>query len=142
MPKKSFQNTTPVSFLIDECLTPALVKIAKERGYFSRHVSRIKDLKGKSDRKVTRYALENDMIVVTNNLVDFDQIYRTRDAHPGLIFMSASGNLINRETHILMFENALEELEETPITNEVIHIHIDEDRNKDIQLTLKRYSLI
>ena len=141
MPKRNFQKAAPASFLIDECLTPALVKIAKERGYFAQHVSRIKDLKGKSDRKVTQYALENSMIVVTNNLVDFDQIYRTREAHPGLIFMSASGNLINRETHILMFENALEELEESLFSNEVIHIHIDEDRNKDIQLTLKRYTL-
>lgn len=141
MPPKKFQKVAAVSFLIDECLTPALTSIARERGYSAKHVSRIKDLKGKSDRKVTQYALEHHMIVVTNNLVDFDLIYRSKDIHPGLIFLSASGNLINKETHILMFENALEEIEETTLSNEVIHVHLDEDRNKDLHLTLKRYPL-
>ena len=130
-----------LSFLIDECLTPALVDIAKERGHSSRHASRIKELKGKSDRTVTDYALRRNMIVVTNNLVDFEHIYQRRPHHPGLIFISAEGNLINRQAHILMFETALDELEEDFPINEVIHVHMAKDNEGDIVITIERYPL-
>ncbi len=115
--------------------------IAKERGYSSKHASRIKTLKGKSDRTVTQYALERDMIVVTNNLVDFEAIYQKTKNHPGLIFISASGNLINRQTHIQLFEAALDELEEDPPINEAIHVHLEEDKLKNVNLILERYTL-
>ncbi len=81
------------------------------------------------------------MIVVTNNLVDFEQIYQKTNDHPGLIFISASGNLINRQAHIELFEAALDEIEEDPPVNEAIHVHLEEDKFKNINLILERYTL-
>lgn len=91
-PKKSSstsQRWKPHQFqlLIDENLTPALVKFARSRGFSSRHVNDV-NLQGKSDKEVVNYAIKNSLVVVTNNMADFRSRYRHRKLHPGLIFLA------------------------------------------------------
>jgi predicted nuclease of predicted toxin-antitoxin system len=70
--------------LIDECLHPGLVAIAKERGIFAEfgpHVGKA----GWQDHNLVPFAIENDYIIVTNNRRDFLKLYMRHDLHGGLI---------------------------------------------------------
>ncbi len=128
-------------FLIDECLSPALVKVAKERGYLSSHVSRLAKLKGKSDETVSHYALQQGMVVVTNNMVDFDRIYQKQSKHPGLIFLAAADGLMNRDSQILMFECALDEYAEEILNNEALYVQLKYSEKPNWELIIERYEL-
>ncbi|MET0970323.1 MAG: DUF5615 family PIN-like protein [Tardiphaga sp.] len=57
-------------FLIDECLTPALVAAAKARSFEADHVTHIGKA-GWQDWNLVRFAVANDYVVVTNNRRDF-----------------------------------------------------------------------
>jgi hypothetical protein len=70
--------------LIDENLTPDLVKIARQRRFRARHVNEV-NLRTSSDAAVARFALEEGLVVVTSNMADFRKLYARRKMHPGLI---------------------------------------------------------
>jgi len=60
-----------VKFLVDECLSPELVKLARERGYGeSTHVVWRK-LSGKKDWEIKPFIPDGDWTFVTRNSVDF-----------------------------------------------------------------------
>ena len=76
-------------FLIDECLSPVLAAYAREQGFIAEHVNDVKRKQRRarlSDRQIANYALARDLIVTTNNRMDFEDIYIAMPAHPGLIF--------------------------------------------------------
>lgn len=75
---------SPYRFLFDECLTADLVAVARNFGHIASHVRYINRL-GASDQDVTRWAIEHDHAVVTNNRRDYLRIYRDLDLHPGLV---------------------------------------------------------
>ena len=71
-----------MKFLIDECLSPDLAKLARERGYpESTHV-RWLGLAGGKDHVVTRRAVDAGYVLVTHNTADFGGFIAVR------IFMS------------------------------------------------------
>lgn len=73
-------------FFIDECLSAALVAIAKERGYpavFGPHLG----MGGWQDWNIAKFAVENGYIVVTNNRRDFLKEYLKYDSHAGLVVL-------------------------------------------------------
>jgi predicted nuclease of predicted toxin-antitoxin system len=75
-----------VRFLIDECLSVALVAMAKERSCHADHVAYI-GKSGWQDWNVASFALANDYLLVTNNRRDFLREYARADVHPGLIIL-------------------------------------------------------
>jgi predicted nuclease of predicted toxin-antitoxin system len=75
-----------VKFLIDECLTTRLVRVANEHGHESHHVAHL-NLAGLGDWHVTDYAIAHDCALVTNNAADFRRIYAERELHPGLVIL-------------------------------------------------------
>jgi len=77
-----------VSFklLIDECLHPGLVAIAKERGIvaeFGPHVGKA----GWQDHNLVPFAIEGNYIIATNNRRDFLKLYMQHDLHGGIIIL-------------------------------------------------------
>jgi len=58
-----------VKFLIDECLSPALVEEANRAGFEAYHVARV-GRTSVADWSLAAHALLNDMIFVTNNATD------------------------------------------------------------------------
>lgn len=72
--------------LIDECLHPGLVAIAKDRGI----VAEFGPYMGKTgwqDHNLVPFAVENDYIIVTNNRRDFLKLYMQHGLHGGLIIL-------------------------------------------------------
>jgi predicted nuclease of predicted toxin-antitoxin system len=101
-------------FLIDECLSVQLVAVAKARDLeadFGPYIGKA----GWQDWNLTRFALENDYIFVTNNRRDFLKAYAAQLIHNGLIVIVPN---IDREGQKRLFGAVLDylaDLNETPI---------------------------
>ena len=75
-------------FLIDECLSPKLAKIAPDFVDVT-HVN-FRGLCQHSDIAVMRWCIANDHIVVTDNGRDFRRLYDALDVHPGVVIFASS----------------------------------------------------
>ena len=89
-------RTPPISFLVDEDLSPELAKVAAARGYLAFSVTNMRKLRGRGDAVVARAALAQDRILVTRNTADYERIYQKHDIHPGLIFFAVSHGKLNK----------------------------------------------
>ncbi len=120
-------------FLIDECLNVALVTVAGQSGHEARHVAHV-GRAGWKDWNVTRYARDNDLILVTNNASDFRQLYADEPLHAGLIILLPN---VGRDLQQRLFQAALDELATTgePV-NRVLEVDLDGD-----EVTLTLYDL-
>jgi len=68
-------------FLIDENLEPDLVTLLRRESIDAEHVQETVG-KGTDDTAIAEYALENDLIIVTNNVSDF--AHQPSEDHAGL----------------------------------------------------------
>ncbi len=117
-------------FLIDECLSTDLVTVAGQSGHEARHVAHV-GRAGWKDWNVTRYASDNDLILVTNNAGDFRQLYAAQPLHAGLIILLPN---VGRDLQQRLFRAALDELATTgePV-NRVLEVDLD---GGEVTLTL------
>ena len=130
-----------IKFLIDENLSPELARLAKARGFVALHVTWAK-LRRASDAKIARYAISNDMILVTNDLHAFARIYQRQKLHPGVVFLRYMDNeLMSLETQRHMFEGALSQIERSEPVNEAILVRLDETEDGNWRRTITRYPL-
>lgn len=109
-------------FLIDECLSPLLVSVAAEFGYEAYHIARIGKA-GWPDPDVTRYAINEDFILVTNNASDYRNLYQREPLHAGLIIIVLN---VNRPEQMRLFNDVLVRLtaQGEPI-NHALEIDVD-----------------
>jgi predicted nuclease of predicted toxin-antitoxin system len=119
-----------VRFLIDECLSVDLVRVAGESGHEARHVARV-GRAGWRDWNVARYAREGDFVLVTNNASDFRQLYATQPLHAGLVILIPA---VTRVVQQRLFRAALDELAVIgePV-NRVLEVDLD---GEEVTLTL------
>jgi predicted nuclease of predicted toxin-antitoxin system len=123
--------------LIDENLTPDLVKLARSRGFAAHHVNDL-NLRTTSDKAIAQYALREGLIVVTNNMVDFRKLYARKKMHPGLIFLASDEEQIfTRVNQASLLNIALDDILARDILQEVVLVRLlGEDRNViDYELT-------
>jgi predicted nuclease of predicted toxin-antitoxin system len=109
-----------LKFFIDECLTAALVAIAKERelfAVFGPHAGKA----GWQDWTIAKYAYENDLIVVTNNRRDFLKEYSKFELHPGLVIIIPRGNRQDQIEWFTTVLDALDEMAEAPV-NKLVEV--------------------
>lgn len=117
-------------FLIDECLSVDLVTVAGQCGHEARHVAHV-GRAGWKDWNVARYAIDNDVILVTNNASDFRQLYAAQPLHAGLVILLPN---VDRVLQQCLFRAALDELATTgePV-NRVLEVDLD---GEEVTLTL------
>jgi predicted nuclease of predicted toxin-antitoxin system len=122
-----------VRFLIDECLSVDLVTVAGQCGHEAQHVAHV-GRAGWKDWNVTRYAGDNDLILVTNNASDYRQLYAAEALHAGLVILLPN---VGRDLQQRLFRAALDELAATgePV-NRVLEVDLDGD-----EVTLTLYDL-
>lgn len=94
-------------FLIDECLSPVLVSVAREHGFEASHVTAV-GLSGATDRRVLDHALAQDLAVVTANGVDFLRLVARMMDHPGVVLLRPN---VSRGPQVVLFTAALRSLE-------------------------------
>lgn len=73
-------------FLIDECLHESLVGMANAAGFEAAHVNYL-GLSGRPDWALAERIVKDEFTFVTNNRVDFIQLFGKTDLHPGLIVL-------------------------------------------------------
>ena len=134
-------NEQIAGFLIDECLSQELADRAQERGYFALAANRMWRLRKRDDYRVARYALDRDLILVTNDQYDFESIYEQFEIHPGIVFITA-GRPKLRELRYqqAMFEIALDTIEERDPTCEAILVTARDGKGRRVDINIKRYA--
>lgn len=134
-----------MKFLIDECLSPELTKLAHARGYGeSSHVVWL-GRAGLKDWELKPLILEDDWTFVTKNSTDFrgplekpgtKGQYADVVIHAGLICLNGPPAM-DLDMQIELFEQAIEELEtDVDLVNQVLEITF-----KDDALHVRRYYL-
>ncbi len=106
--------------LIDECLHPGLVAIAKERGIvaeFGPHTGK----GGWQDHNLVPFAIENDYIIVTNNRRDFLKLYLQHDIHGGFIVLVPRADRKRMDELFILALDRLAEMNED-LVNKVIEV--------------------
>jgi predicted nuclease of predicted toxin-antitoxin system len=134
-----------MKFLIDECLSPDLAKLARDRGYGeSTHVNWM-GLSGRKDWSLKPFILDGDWTFVTKNSIDFrgpagrpgtKGQYADVVIHAGLVCLNAPEGM-DLDLMIELFETALDELEvNNDLVNQVLEITAETD-----SIHIGRYAL-
>ncbi|KFC62083.1 hypothetical protein FF80_03788 [Devosia sp. LC5] len=135
-----------MKFLIDECLSPELAKLALEKGHGeTSHVVWMK-LAGLKDWELKPIILDGDWTFVTKNSVDFrgpkdrpgtKGQYADVAIHAGLVCLNGPAGM-DLDMQIELFEQALVELSaDDDLVNQVLELSLeDEDA-----LRVLRYAL-
>ena len=115
--------------------------MATARGFVSLHATWAK-LRGASDAKVAKYAIANDMVLVTIDLHDFERIYQRKELHPGVVFLRyMDDDLMGLAAQRHMFEGALEQVENAEPINEAILVRLAATEDGNWRRTIVRYRL-
>jgi hypothetical protein len=134
-----------IKLLIDENLSPTLVRLANERGFFCSHVSYL-GLAGEKDWELKETILEGDWTFITANSPDFrgprvapgtGGQYVDIDLHAGLICINALGGTNRAKQHDLMI-SILDNIESF---GELINQVLEVDLHRSGDVTLRRYRL-
>ncbi|CAM5614978.1 hypothetical protein ATER59S_05765 [Aquamicrobium terrae] len=135
-----------MKFLIDECLSPELAKIAIDNNHGeTSHIVWL-GLAGYKDWELTPIILNGDWTFVTKNSVDFrgprdkpgtKGQYAGVAIHAGLVCLNGPPGM-DLDMQIELFEQALGELDADPdLVNQVLEITLDDDDD----LRVLRYAL-
>ncbi|MER9776753.1 DUF5615 family PIN-like protein [Mesorhizobium sp. M0220] len=84
-----------MKFLIDECLSPELAKLARERGFPESSHVRWLGLAGARDHMVARRAVDDGNVLVTHNTTDFRGLYGREELHVGLVAFNTAPGLMS-----------------------------------------------
>lgn len=134
-----------LKLMIDENLSPTLVRQASDKGFVCAHVNHL-GLTGLKDWALKTTILEGDWTFITNNGSDFrgpaknpgsHGVYADISLHAGLICVDAPGGL-NLERQKRLFELILSNLIEVgDLTNQVLEVVLSVDGS----VALIRYSM-
>ena len=117
-----------MKFLIDECLSPSLATLARERGYpLSTHVTWL-GLRAREDWTLVRRAIDEEYVLVTNDRADFTPLMEREPRHPGLVCITVAHGLMSLNVQTELFKQALICLEEEDIAGRVLEIALRADR--------------
>ena len=93
-----------MKFLIDECLSPALVTTANDHGFEAYHVAH-RGWKGLKDGQLLKQIIDEELILVTNNRDDFVALVSGVELHPGLVVVLDN---VRRDEQMTLFASALD----------------------------------
>lgn len=117
-----------MKFLIDEDISPSVARILCEQMLVDAVAVRDRGLLGVNDREVLEYAFNEDRIVVTANVKDFEKFARSVAIHAGVVFIQ-EGDLLRKEQLEICLE-ALAFIQQEiaagrDMINRVLYISID-----------------
>lgn len=99
-----------MKFLIDEDLSPKVAeRLRLDSGLDVFHV-RERNLLGQPDPVILQRAYEEDRILVTANVKDFQRLARARELHPGIVLFLAGS--LSRDEQLALMHKAITALEQ------------------------------
>jgi predicted nuclease of predicted toxin-antitoxin system len=120
-------------FLVDENLSVTLPTIARTRGYEATHVNH-HGLHQSKDWEIIKVLVEQDLVLVTNNAIEFRGRFERLEAHPGVVFLLPS---VPRSAQIELFSAALDVIDQFP---DMMNIALDVTYEGQ-QIRVDRYGL-
>ena len=115
-----------MKFLIDECLSPELVAIARARGHGeSTHVTWL-GMRSRKDWSIVRRAVTDGYVLVTNNVTDFRALLGREEVHAGLVCINMAASLMSLKVQRRLFALALDRIGDREPINELLEITLDE----------------
>lgn len=84
-------------FLLDEKLSPAAAVALTADGIDAYHV-RDRDILGATDQELLDRAYQEDRVLVTSNVDDFDKLARAREIHAGIVMIERAGLLRDEQS--------------------------------------------
>lgn len=125
-----------MKFLIDECLSPTLVAIARLRGFpESTHVTWL-GLRSRQDWALVQRAVEDGYVLVTHDSTDFTSLMEREHVHPGLICMNVAHGQMSLDVQQGLFRHALSQISDVDLAGQVVEITLAADRT----VRVDRYS--
>jgi predicted nuclease of predicted toxin-antitoxin system len=122
-----------VKFLVDECLSPDLVAMARARRHGeSAHVTWI-GLRSRKDWVIVRRAIADGYVLVTNNTTDFVALLRREKVHAGLVCINVAHGLMSLDIQKRLFALALDRLADREPINELLEITLNENRSVQVE---------
>jgi len=121
-----------MKFLIDEDLSPKVAEgLRMDDGLDIIHV-RDRGLLGESDSVILQRAYEEDRILVTANVKDFQRLARARELHPGIV--PVLDGCLSRDEQLALMRKVVAEieqelLEERDMVNRVLEIEVNGESN-------------
>jgi len=92
-----------IQFLVDECLSPGLLDVARKHGFNAYHVTR-RGRGSDSDPQLLAHILDEDLTFVTNNWKDFRPMISRAELHPGVVAILPN---VRKERQMVLFAAAL-----------------------------------
>jgi hypothetical protein len=114
---------------------PFLCGVAHERGYAAQALVDL-GRAGTKDWDVMKIVVERDLILVTNNVVDFLALYALRPIHPGVVLLK--GRILGRAAQCQAFAAALDDVDASP---DVINLAVEVTPGEPAQWSVHRYPL-
>jgi predicted nuclease of predicted toxin-antitoxin system len=109
-----------VKLLLDENISPAAAIALGADGIDAWHV-RDRGLEGTTDHELLDRAYEEDRILVTLNVGDFEKLVRERELHAGVVLIERAG-LLRDEQIALLRKIAAALAEHGALINEVLRV--------------------
>jgi predicted nuclease of predicted toxin-antitoxin system len=116
-----------MKFIIDEDLSPRVARYLCQEFCFDAIAVRDRGLLGATDPEVLEYAFNEDRILVTANVRDFEKLAAAIEIHAGIILIQEGDllateqiELMTRAVQVLQAENAIGK----DLVNRVLHISI------------------
>jgi predicted nuclease of predicted toxin-antitoxin system len=119
-------------FLIDECLHESLVEVAHTAGHDAMHVNHL-GLSGQPDWTLGERILRDEFTFVTNNRVDFIQLFSRMDLHAGLIVLVPN---VTPALQRALFLAALQFSAQRDLVNAVIEVELKGGTARCVQYEL------
>jgi predicted nuclease of predicted toxin-antitoxin system len=117
-----------MKFLIDEDLSPVVARYLCQELLIDAVAVRDRGLLGKSDRIILEYSFNQDRILVTANVGDFERFASAVEIHGGIVFIE-EGDLLRSEQIEVLKETVKAIQEEIEIgqdmVNRVLYISIN-----------------
>jgi predicted nuclease of predicted toxin-antitoxin system len=117
-----------MKFLIDEDLSPSIARYLCRNLLIDAVAARDRGLLGMTDAQILQYAFDEDRILITANICDFEIFVRNCEIHAGVVFIR-NGSLL-RDEQIVVVEKAINaiirELESgQDMINRVLYVEMD-----------------
>ena len=126
-----------MKFLVDECLSPELVSLARARDFHeSTHVTWL-GMQSRQDWTIVRRAVQEGFVLVTNNAADFLKLIEREPIHAGLVCLGAAAGFMSLETQRSLFRLALDTLNGVEPINQAINVFLAADGT----IVIDRYRL-
>jgi predicted nuclease of predicted toxin-antitoxin system len=121
-----------MKFLVDEDLSPSIALYICQEMYFDAVAVRDRNLLNAPDYEILEYAFQEDRILITANVKDFERFANVREIHAGIILICDRSLLRQEQLEVVtiaVFAIADEYKQGRDMVNRVLYVGVDGSLN-------------